>query len=222
MQILLLLLFFLLYYKPICVCVCVGDFNAFGCSHCVCNCKSFYFVSAFERLHGNGTEEDVFIYSSQTIQCWKNGSRGYPNMTADGYQPNCLNATLTQVKASSWRPTPKRCGTFRLRLASVQKPTLDEYFARPLFLWLPKRVLKCIVRCPNCTCNPKPELDLAGIYQGVYFFSSINNDIMHIVYIKNTRYDWHIYTQRFDGRMVLLLDFKSVALSGLFFKSWEY
>ena len=52
-------------------------------------------------------------------------------------------------------------------------PGVDRYFARPLFLWMPRKQWKVKLVCPHSTCE-KRELTSAGIHQKVRQVTDIN------------------------------------------------
>ncbi|CAG2211225.1 unnamed protein product [Mytilus edulis] len=45
-----------------------------------------------------------------------------------------------------------------------QPPLLDRYFSRPIFLWMPKKLWRVLLYCPDPVCSKK-ELTSAGLYR---------------------------------------------------------
>ncbi|CAC5390845.1 unnamed protein product [Mytilus coruscus] len=70
--------------------------------------------------------------------------QGKPEMCFDG---------ITQMWYQPPQP-PLQC---------TQPPLLDRYFSRPTILWMPKKLWRVLLSCPDQACN-KRELTSAGLY----------------------------------------------------------
>ena len=66
---------------------------------------------------------------------------------------------MTKVNKMWWYPPQPS-------LTANNKPRVDRYFAQPLLLWMPRKLWKIQLRCPNTDCDGE-DLTSSGLHKRV-------------------------------------------------------